>query len=266
MKKAIFFDIDGTLISVDKSMTVPTAASKDAIKKAQREGHYTFIASGRPLGFIDQSIIDVGFDGLVEMNGAVVRLGRDIIYERTLPHDIVLEIIRLAEENSVEYNLQTVDGIYTNSSFERLDAFYRGIDMRQDYFIYVEDLTSVQNVCKLELMSADGNNESFFRKCLALPNLTGIMDVAHGCTMEIYSKHETKATGVAKALEALHIPVEHSYAFGDGVNDIEMMAYVGHPLVMGNANEALKPYAEVIVPTVCEDGVAWGIEHCVLQS
>lgn len=50
------------------------------------------------------------------------------------------------------------------------------------------------------------------------------------------------------------------------LNDIEMMQTVGHALVMANARPQVKEVAEQIVPSVDDDGVAWGIEHILLQS
>ena len=45
-----------------------------------------------------------------------------------------------------------------------------------------------------------------------------------------------------------------------------MMQTVAHALVMGNANERLLPHADTVLPTVQEDGAAWGIENCVLND
>ena len=65
-------------------------------------------------------------------------------------------------------------------------------------------------------------------------------------------------------MEKLGLPREQSFAFGDGLNDLEMMDTVGTALVMGNGQPELKEKADFIVPTVAEDGVAYGVEHYIL--
>ena len=81
---------------------------------------------------------------------------------------------------------------------------------------------------------------------------------------ELYSKKNTKATGILTALKHLGIPVEQSYAFGDGKNDIEMLSTVGCGIAMGNASDEVKSYAHQVTESVLEDGVATGIEKYIL--
>ena len=83
---------------------------------------------------------------------------------------------------------------------------------------------------------------------------------------QLYAKDITKGSGILHALESLGIPVAESFAFGDGVNDIEMMQTVGLSIAMGNAQPQVKEIASETVPSVDDDGVAWGIEHLILKG
>ena len=56
----------------------------------------------------------------------------------------------------------------------------------------------------------------------------------------------------------MNIPIEDSYAFGDGENDIEMLATVGCGIAMGNAAKAVKAHAKKVTDSVSQDGVASG--------
>ena len=47
-RKAVFFDIDGTLINIMEGKTQIAPAVKEAIRALRAAGHCTFIASGRP--------------------------------------------------------------------------------------------------------------------------------------------------------------------------------------------------------------------------
>ena len=99
---------------------------------------------------------------------------------------------------------------------------------------------------------------------LATPGFTGWADPFHYKTMEIYSDTVSKATGILKVLEHFNIPVENSFAFGDGRNDGEMIQTVGTGIVMGTARDELKKVGKYVVPGVHEDGVAVGIENYIL--
>ena len=79
-------------------------------------------------------------------------------------------------------------------------------------------------------------------------------------SLEIYSNEVSKATGILDVLHELNIDIKDSYCFGDGPNDVEMFETVGHPIAMGNAIEDIKKRAEIICPSVQENGVAIQLE------
>ena len=56
--------------------------------------------------------------------------------------------------------------------------------------------------------------------------------------------------------EKLGIEKENTYAFGDGVNDVEMIQLVGHGVAMGNAVEELKEVADEVTLSVDDHGIA----------
>ena len=120
------------------------------------------------------------------------------------------------------------------------------------------------DVAKMEFASEDPGGHGLFEKLLAWPGLTGLMDPYHKKNMELYAAAVTKGSGILHALDYLHIPVKDSFAFGDGLNDIEMMEAVGTSLVMGNARPQLKEIADHVVPSVNDDGVAAGIQQYLL--
>lgn len=62
----------------------------------------------------------------------------------------------------------------------------------------------------------------------------------------------------------MNLPIEESYAFGDGENDIEMLATVGCGIAMGNAAENVKRHAKQVTDSVSQDGVARGIGKYIL--
>lgn len=263
-RKAVFFDIDGTLINIMEGQTQIAPAVKEAIRALRAAGHCTFIASGRPYAYLDPELVQQDlFDGYVLMNGAVVLLGDKTIYKKMLPQATVEEIARLAEAHGVEYILEGPHSVYLKPEYKLTEAFYRSIDVDVTQFVRDYDLEKVP-VAKMEFASEDQGGHGLFAKLLSWPGLAGLMDPYHKKNMELYAADVTKGSGILHALSYLGIPVSRSFAFGDGLNDIEMMQTVGTSLVMDNARPQLKALADHIVPSVDEDGVAAGIAEYLL--
>ena len=83
--KAVFFDIDGTLIEgTHPDYRYMRENVQKAIRKLQEQGHYVFIASGRSLAFLDEKIRNFGFDGYVLLNGSVIFFMIRLFIERHL--------------------------------------------------------------------------------------------------------------------------------------------------------------------------------------
>ena len=94
--KAIFFDIDGTLIEgTHPDYRYMSEKVQNAIRKLQAEGNYVFIATGRSFAFLDEKIKNFGFDGYVLLNGAIIFFHDKIIYRAPLEKSFVEKIISI---------------------------------------------------------------------------------------------------------------------------------------------------------------------------
>lgn len=262
--KAVFFDIDGTLINIMTGQTQMHPAVRTAIESLRAAGHHTFIASGRPYAFLDSELTESGaFDGFVLMNGAAVMLDGKVIYDEPLPKETVREIAALCEEHDIEYVLEGLHEVYLKPAYKHMEQFYIDIDVSLARFVRDYAIEAVDTY-KMEFFSRDPNGGGVFDRLLNWQGLTGLMDPYHKKNMELYASAITKGSGIRHALDHLGIPRTDSYAFGDGFNDMEMMETVGTRLVMGNARPPLKEKADHIVPSVDEDGVAVGIRQYIL--
>jgi len=83
MKKAVFFDIDGTLW--DNHMQIPKS-TVTSIKRLRENGHYAFLCSGRSRAAIqaEELLLGIGFDGILAACGTHVEYQGKLIYERNL--------------------------------------------------------------------------------------------------------------------------------------------------------------------------------------
>lgn len=77
---------------------------------------------------------------------------------------------------------------------------------------------------------------------------------------EIISRRFDKGTGVLKVCEHLGISLEDSVGFGDSMNDKEMLEVAGLSVCMENGSEEMKKIADVICPSVTEDGIKKAFE------
>ncbi|WP_160689895.1 HAD family hydrolase [Clostridium sp. C2-6-12] len=261
MKKAVFFDIDGTLIDCLNGITDITPRVEKAIRGLQEKGNYVFIATGRPYAFLNEALHNFGFDGFVLTNGAYVNINGNCIYKEPIKKEIIKDITGKFEEHNIEYILQGEKYSYIKDEYESLHSIYDTYSISKKYLEANYRLEDV-DIYKIEMLCNDKKGVDY---CLSLGK--GDFDYIHNInesTFELYSKRNTKASGILKALDFLNIPIENSYAFGDGKNDIEMLSTVGCGIAMGNADDYVKGYAQKVTDTVQNDGVAIEIEKYIL--
>lgn len=261
MQKIIFFDIDGTLLYHQSgNYGIPMNAQKQ-MKRLQKAGYLLFVATGRPYAFISSLISDFGFDGYILCNGAHVELHDTFIYHQPMDKIKVKTLIDTLKTIDCEYIIESSRKGYLNPKYQVLHDFFIGCKINESLLCFdFKEEEIYQDALKLEI-NATG---AALHQIEALIKDTFSYD-SHGTdnAFEVYSKHVSKATGVQKALEYLHIPVENSYAFGDGLNDLEMIQYVGHGIAMGNAVEELKAVANEVCGNVDQDGLAKALEKLV---
>lgn len=253
MKKVLFFDVDGTLMINELGNNIIPDEVKAQLKRLKNLGHYLFIASGRPIGFLSKQITDVEFDGYVLCNGAHVQLGKDIIYEKPIPYNEILSLIQFLDNIDCEYDYETATDCYIDKKFVKFDSFFRQCDINEDKLLNDFDVEDVmKRTLKIEISTETCKEEieNHIKGKFRYDN--------HGTqnSFEICSNEVSKAKGIKKVLEYLNISVENSYAFGDGLNDLEMIEYTGHGIAMGNAVKELKDVADEIIGHVEENGLA----------
>ena len=70
-----------------------------------------------------------------------------------------------------------------------------------------------------------------------------------------------KADALRHVAQRLQVDIDHTYAFGDGFNDISMLKAAGHGIAMGNGQEKTKKAAEYVTKNIDEDGVYHALKH-----
>ena len=264
--KAVFFDVDGTLIEgTHPEYRYIRPKVEEAIRKLQAQGHYVFIASGRSYAFLDEKIRNFGFDGYVLLNGAVIYFHDKIIYRAPLNKDFVQKLCYNCNTHNMEYTLQGEKEAYVNKNFSYLMSRLAKYGIHEDQLCLDFDFNDI-NIYKLEIDSPHHSDRKYVIESLP-EDINYVEDMNHNyCHVEVYAKANSKATGALKVLELLNIDIKDSFAFGDGDNYVEILSEIGFGMAMANGSVKARTAAKVTVLSVFEDGVAYGIEKYILDK
>ena len=84
--------------------------------------------------------------------------------------------------------------------------------------------------------------------------------------LELFNREVSKGVALDFIAKMYGILQEEVVAFGDGLNDYEMIEYAGMGVAMGNAHPKIKEIANHITATNDEDGIADAIYELILEN
>jgi len=255
MIKAIFFDIDGTLLS-HRTKQVPLSTKK-ALKLLKEKGIYTFIATGRHISEMrDLPIDDLEFEGYITLNGQYCYNEKGVIYDLPIHKQDIQNIIKEIDLNPfpcifVEEELMYIN--YHNDAVETVqDAISTPLPEINDlhrgftypiYQVIPYDIDEKQKGKILQLMPHCKKTRW------------------HPLAIDMIPANGGKQNGIAKVLEYYHIHQSETMAFGDGLNDIDMFEYVNIAVAMGNASDEVKEIADYVTDDIDDDGIEHALKH-----
>ena len=244
MIKVVFLDIDGT-IYVPGEPGIRSSVLRE-IRRAQQKGVKVFIASGRPSSAIPAFLNEVHADGFILSNGAQLRIG-SMNLNRFLPEEAIRKAAEMLDAEKIPYSIQTETVTYNVRDMLDYYALY-GIHTEE----FDGDPEKYGRTLKIEfkLRPEEVNRIAGYPKAL------GLEYHPDGTSMEFNDPGCSKGKALARAAELLGIRIEETAAFGDAVNDIEMIRAAGTGVAMANAKEDVRAAANLIAPDVRADGVA----------
>ncbi len=255
MKKAVFFDIDGTLWDDDMRISESTVAS---IRALRERGSYAFLCSGRSrVNICSEALLGIGFDGVVASCGAHIDFQGEKIFEKLLSREEVAHALGVMESRRALIVLDGPEYAYVNLE-DFGDNPYVSYLRRElgESLKNLREYTEYE-INKLSVEISDGSTAD-------IPEALGDrFDVIfhNECLMEIVPKGFSKASGIEKVCGLLGIARGDTYAFGDSANDLEMLKYVAHGIAMGNGTAAAKEAAEYVTTDIRENGIENGLRH-----
>lgn len=259
-KKAIFFDIDGTLY--DNSFGV-SKSTREAISRLNENGHYTFICSGRSRIMIpDNGLLDIGFDGVIAACGTYGEYKNQEIFNEVIPEDIALETIETVKRHQVIPILEGRNNLYFD---DELTYNEKATQIRDYIFSLIgEHFQPIRkNLHKLSFNKLSISYEVYEEYEKIKKSLEGYYDYIEHINkdVELVPKGFSKATGIKTICQHLGIKQEDTYSFGDSINDVAMLKYAGVGIAMGNGSDIAKKTADYITKDIKDDGIFHALTH-----
>lgn len=245
--KAVISDLDGTLLNSEHTLS---EYSKSVVKALSDQGIHFMIATGRH--HMDASKIreKLGVDAyLITANGATVANKEgELIFQAAIRPEVVKDILSITVEKGVYKNLYQGDHWLMEESDKIFDDYYQEGDFQY-------------TLCRFDERIEHPTNKIFFTALdhEKLASVAALIEKTHGdevevtfsmpeC-LEIMPKGVNKGAAILETIKHFDISADEVIAFGDGLNDLEMLQVVGKGYLMGNANILLKeklPNHEII--------------------
>lgn len=257
--KTVFFDVDGTLIDCVNGIKNPTMKTRDALHKLKNMGDIIVLSTGRPKSFLDKEILDLGFDGYITSNGSYIEFREEEILNNYINNALLEDIITFFEINNIEYIIECQEkSIFSNLESENLKKLIELYSIPRDRLVNKE---SLQEVKANKLVVCLDNKEKFKIVTERYSNIFNFMKHPKILTYDMYNNSYSKGYAINKLIEILNIDRKHTYAFGDGENDIEMFKIVNKAIAMGGADEELLSYAWKRTKSVSDEGIYYAIKN-----
>lgn len=265
-RKSIFLDVDGTLVSGHATMNPKVV---EAINRARQNGHYVFICTGRNKTGIKYELAKADFDGIIASAGSYIEIDNKVIHSVYFNKLLVDKISKVFDENNIYYNYECTDVTYMSKKM--VELFIGGVNfesgnielekmMKEEFKKFsIQDLSlyNNQDIHKICFIATDQNDVERAKKQLGDDVNMVIHDIFDATTIngELISKVDNKATAIKQVIDYLGIDKKDTIAFGDSMNDYEMINFVECGIAMGNACKELKEAASRVCKSVDEDGI-----------
>ena len=276
--RLVALDIDGTLVDED---AIVGERTKRAVRAAMDRGVLVIVATGRmpssAMGFVDA----LGIRGpLIAYQGALIRadpdpararrrrtslpLGR-IIAHTPMAAEVARDIVGWVSGRGLDAHLNHLERFILRADDPSADDYSRFNGVRAEL---ASDLATAITHQITKILAA-GEPEDVARAFgPAREHFAGRAEVtiSHPRFLEFLAPGVSKGRAVRRVARSHRIPLGQVMAVGDQLNDLEMIAAVGHGVAMPSAPAEVQAVARYIAPPVTEEGAARMIERLVLGS
>jgi hypothetical protein len=253
--KVLFLDIDGTILKPDHTYTKPT---KDALSQIKEQGIEIFLATGRPLHEVEALAEELEIKSLIGYNGAYAIYQNETIVNEPMDPSVVKEFLHIAGENGHELVCYTNQRNYfTSLTDPEVRKFIQAFNLVKN-----ETLTDhvIDSILGATLMNLKESEEALYAFHSGI-HLSPVNVYGMDNNFDIIRTNVNKGIAVKTILKQMGIEQDQAIAFGDGMNDKEMLGAVGESFAMGNAHPSLFRYAKHKTTSVEASGIFHGLQQ-----
>lgn len=254
---ALFFDIDGTLVSFN-THEIPQSTVR-AIALAKEHGVGVYISTGRPLQIITNlKQIEKYIDGYITTNGALCIVEGKTVCCNPIPKEDVDALI--ADADRCDYAVLVVgeSGVRLYNPKPVFDEiFVRDLNVTNiDKSLDARELMRREKILQLTPFFSQDHERKL------MPQLPDCVSGRwHPAFTDITAREADKGKGLEAMAEYLGLDVSETMAFGDGGNDVAILRRAGIGIAMGNAGNEARSAADYITSSVDDDGVRNALKH-----
>lgn len=260
MIKAIFFDMDGTLVS-HTTNSIPRSTIQ-AISRCKKQGIRVFLATGRHISEIKNFPVHLlHLDGYITLNGQYCFNDKEVYYELPLHKEDIQAILDINNEKPFPLVFVEEKKMYINFNNELEARVQKDINTPLHK---PEPLDNVLNNKIYQMIAYGLTQEQSLKLTQSMPHSRQTSWYDEAC--DIIPKIGGKKNGILQTLNYYKIKPEETMAFGDGENDIDMFDVCHLSIAMGNASDFVKSHATDVTDSVDEDGIYNAlIKHHILK-
>lgn len=250
--KIVFFDIDGTLLDHEKKLPKGTIS---AIKELQENDVPIVIATGRAPFMFKGLRTELGINGFVSFNGQYVSHDEASVYENPLDENVLKQLVtHSSEHDHPMVFMNTEEGRTTHHQHPHVQKSMD--DLKLHHPMHDAEFYQGRSIYQALLYCEHGEKETLYRNAFEDFNFIRW----HQYSIDVLPKTGSKAVGIDKMIRHLGYHQEDVVAFGDGLNDLEMLEFAGTGIAMGNAKIEAKQSADFITRAVDDDGIRHGLK------
>lgn len=252
--KAVFFDIDGTLVSF-KTQQIPDSTTA-AIKRLKEKGIKVFVATGRSIHALNH-ILHLDFDGFITFNGSCcVDKDGKLLFRKAIDPESIRGLLEYASTHPLNFVLMYEDSIAVKEVTPEIVRMQAKLNLPVPPLVD-KTSTDLSNVLQANIFIGPEEEPEFMRT--VMPDC-----VATRWTplfADVNPDNISKKVGVQLFCSHFGIDVSETMSFGDGGNDIEMLAHTAIGVAMGSAGSNVKAAANYVTDDPENDGILKALEH-----